>query len=183
MQALDLLLNRRSQPRLVLPAPAGEALENILQAGFTVPDHHCLSPWRFIVCTEDGLSKLGKVFEKAAINNNNGPDSVARAPQLPLRAPMVIVAICDYKKHEKVPKIEQVASTACAVHTMQMAAIAQGYQGIWRTGWYAEDDLVKKELGCAEDDEILGFLYLGSTPLKPQKRKPRVISNYVEMWD
>jgi nitroreductase len=182
MLALDLLLNRRSQPRLVSPAPAGDALDNILQAGFTVPDHHCLSPWRFIVCTGDGLHKLGKVFENAAINNKKGPESVARAPQLPLRAPMVIVAICDYKEHEKVPRVEQIASTACAVQNMQMAAIAQGYQGIWRTGWYAQDDFVKKQLDCSKDDEILGFLYLGSTPLKAQKRTPRVIDNYVQMW-
>jgi len=182
MLALDLLLNRRSQPRLVAPAPAGDELDNILQAGFAVPDHHCLSPWRFIVCTNQGLKKLGDVFEQAAIENQKGPESVARAPQLPLRAPMVIVAMCDYKEHEKVPRVEQIASTACAVQSMQMAAVAQGFQGIWRTGWYAQDDHVKTALGCSEDDEILGFLYLGSTPLKAQKRSPRAIDNYVEMW-
>ena len=182
MQALDLLLNRRSQPRLIKPAPAGEALENILQAGFAAPDHHCLSPWRFIVCTDKGLSKLGGIFEDAAIVNDKGAESIARAPQLPLRAPMVIVAICHYKAHEKVPKIEQIASTACAVQSMQMAAVAQGFQGIWRTGWYAQDEQVKASLNCTEDDEILGFLYLGSTSLKPLKRKPKVVDNFVEMW-
>lgn len=34
MDALELLLNRRSQPRLTAPAPAGEALENIKQARY-----------------------------------------------------------------------------------------------------------------------------------------------------
>ena len=33
MDALDLLLNRRSASRLAEPAPAGEQLENILRAG------------------------------------------------------------------------------------------------------------------------------------------------------
>ncbi len=33
MDALDLLLKRRSVPRLAAPAPSGEALENIIQAG------------------------------------------------------------------------------------------------------------------------------------------------------
>ncbi len=39
MDALDLLLNRRSASRLAEPAPAGEQLENILRAGLRAPDH------------------------------------------------------------------------------------------------------------------------------------------------
>ncbi|NVP02405.1 nitroreductase, partial [Photobacterium damselae subsp. damselae] len=37
MDALTLLLNRRSLPRLAEPAPSGEALENILRAGLRAP--------------------------------------------------------------------------------------------------------------------------------------------------
>lgn len=183
MLALDLLLNRTSQPRLQAPAPQDEALHNILQAGLCAPDHKCLSPWRFIVCTNAGLGKLGSIFEQAATIRNASPESIERAPQLPLRAPMVIVAICDYTEDEKVPRVEQVASTACAVNAMQMAAVAQGYQGIWRTGWYAQNADVKKALNCKEEDEILGFLYLGSTPLKAMGRKSRDLDNYVEVWN
>lgn len=182
MQALELLLNRRSQPRLTAPAPNGEVLENILQAALRAPDHKCLAPWRFIVCTDKGLHKLGDIFERATIAIGKGPESIERAPQLPLRAPMVVVAICNYKEDEKVPRVEQIASTACAVQSMQMAAIAQGYQGIWRTGWYAQDDFVKSELECKEDDEILGFLYLGSTPLKLMPRQNRDATEFVEYW-
>lgn len=182
MEALDLLLNRRSQPRLAAPAPSDETLENIIQAGFCAPDHHCLSPWRFIICTEQGLQKLGSIFEAAARAKNAPLASVERAPLLPLRAPMVIVAICDYKEHEKVPRVEQLASTACTVQAMQMAALAQGFQGIWRTGWYATDEHVKQALGCKREDEILGFLYLGTTPLKATKRQPREADSFVQYW-
>ena len=58
MDALTLLLNRSSQPRLEAPAPSGDALENIMQAALRAPDHACLTPWRFIVCTGKGLDKL-----------------------------------------------------------------------------------------------------------------------------
>ena len=64
MDALSLLLNRSSQPRLSAPAPSGEALENIMQAALRAPDHACLTPWRFIVCEGKGLDKLGQLFEK-----------------------------------------------------------------------------------------------------------------------
>ena len=53
MDALSLLLNRSSQPRLGSPAPSGAALENIMQAALRAPDHACLTPWRFIVCQKE----------------------------------------------------------------------------------------------------------------------------------
>lgn len=37
MDALELLVNRRSASRLAEPAPVGEQLENILRAGMRAP--------------------------------------------------------------------------------------------------------------------------------------------------
>ena len=107
MQALDLLLNRCSQPRLQAPAPQGQALENIKQAALRAPDHACLSPWKFIVCQKQGLKRLGDVFEQAAISADKSEKEIERAPHLPLRAPMVMVAIAKFIEHEKVPWVEQ----------------------------------------------------------------------------
>ncbi|MBT1449377.1 NAD(P)H nitroreductase [Glaciecola sp. XM2] len=182
MQALDLLLTRSSQPRLQAPAPEGEALQNILKSAMRAPDHRSLSPWRFIVCTGDGLQKLGAIFEEAAICNGADASVVDRASQLPLRAPMVIVAICNHIEHDGVPWVEQVASSACAVQAMQMAAVAQGFQGIWRTGTYARDESVKKAFNCKSEDEILGFLYLGTSPLKAMAKPAKSLDDYFEHW-
>ncbi len=182
MDALELLLNRRSQPRLKAPAPQGDALENIMKAAMRAPDHAALTPWRFIVCEEQGLSKLGSIFEQSAIEKDKSEKEIERAPQLPLRAPMVIVAITQYKEHEKVPRVEQIASASCAVMAMQMAALAQGFNGIWRTGAYAHCDLVKQALDVAADDEIVGFLYLGTPAFDiPYKPAPDS-SQYFSFW-
>lgn len=183
MQALDLLLNRSSQPRLTEPAPDGVVLENIMQAALRAPDHRCLTPWRFVICRGKGLNKLGEVFEEAAINAGAEQSVVERASQLPSRAPMVIVAICSYKEDVKVPWVEQVASTACAVHSMQMAALAQGFQGVWRTGSYAQDSVVKKAFNCKEHDEILGFLYVGSSKLTTMPKPSRDSAQYFSVWE
>lgn len=183
MDALELLLNRSSQPRLEAPAPSGEALENILHAAARAPDHRALSPWEFVVCQGKGLVKLGDLFEQAAIDMGMEEKAIERAPQLPLRAPMIIVAICRYEEHESVPWVEQIASTACAMHSMQMAAVAQGFQGVWRTGSYAQSEYVKKAFNCEDDDEILGFLYLGSSKLKTMPKPKKNLSGFVQYWD
>lgn len=183
MRALKLLLNRASQPRLHAPAPQGDELENILQAGLRAPDHGGLTPWQFVICQEGGLRKLGDIFEQAAIANDMSEKDIERAPDLPLRAPMVIIAIAKYVDHPKVPWVEQVASAACAVQAMQMAAVAQGFGGIWRTGHYARFDEVKAALSLAEEDEIVGFLYLGTSDQELPKRPARDSSKFCQFWD
>lgn len=182
MDALDLLLNRSSQPRLQAPAPQGAELENIMQAALRAPDHRCLTPWRFIVCTDKGLDRLGGIFQQAAIKSGAEQTAIERAAQLPLRAPMVIIAIADYKADDKVPRVEQIASTACSVHAMQMAAVAQGFQGVWRTGSFAFDEHVKQALDCKQDDEILGFLYIGTSSLTPMPKPTRESQKYFSHW-
>lgn len=54
MDALDLLLNRRSIAKLSGPAPEGHVLENIIRAGLRAPDHAGLTPWRFVISQEKG---------------------------------------------------------------------------------------------------------------------------------
>ena len=182
MDALTLLLNRTSQPRLVAPAPEGEALEHIKAAALRVPDHASLKPWRFIVCEGKGLNKLGSILEQSAIDNDKSAKEVERAVQLPLRAPMVIIAIAKVQAHDKVPKVEQVASASCAVMAMQQAAVAQGFQGIWRTGSYAYCDSVRNALALTELDEIVGFLYLG-TPVGEALARPTTnTADFFEHW-
>ncbi len=43
-----------------------------------------------------------------------------------------------------------------------LAAPALGYGAMWKTGAPAYDPTVKTALGLAEDDEIIGFLYIGT---------------------
>ncbi|WP_100657081.1 NAD(P)H nitroreductase [Alteromonas flava] len=182
MNAIKLLTQRQSLPRLQAPAPAGEALEIIKKAALRAPDHGCLTPWQFIIFTGEGLKQLGEIFEASAIHRGEDSKAIERAPQLPVRAPMVIVAATRYTEHPKVPFIEQVQSAGCAVHAMQMAAVAQGYAGIWRTGSYAQCSYVKEALSISNDDEIVGFLYLGTPACEPKGPPSRDANNYFTEW-
>ncbi|MDR0218597.1 MAG: NAD(P)H nitroreductase [Enterobacteriaceae bacterium] len=166
MNALELLLNRRSVSRLTTPAPEGDILQCILAAGMRAPDHGALRPWHFIVMQEEGINKFSQLLEKAAIDGAMGEDVAEKAKSAPYRAPMIITVIAKVVEHTKVPAWEQVVSAGCVVHAMQMAAVAQGFGGIWRTGSWTEDPTVKAGLGCGENDRIVGFLYLGTPELK-----------------
>ena len=64
------------------------------------------------------------------------------------------------------PRWDHIASASCAVMAMQMAAVAEGYNGIWRSGPWTDDEQVRQAFGCREQDAIVGFLYLGTPQLK-----------------
>ena len=166
MDALDLLLNRRSASRLAAPAPAGDALQNIINAGMRAPDHGALQPWRFVIAENDGLTRFSEVLRAAAIKDGADEKAIEKATQAPLRAPQIITVIAACKESPKVPQWEQLLSAGCAVHAMQMAALAQGFNGIWRTGAWTDHPDVRKAFRCGENDKIVGFLYLGTPQLK-----------------
>ena len=148
MDALELLINRRSASRLAEPAPTGEQLQNILRAGMRAPDHKSMQPWHFFVIEGEGRERFSAVLEQGAIAAGSDDKAIDKARNAPFRAPLIIM------------------SAGCAVMAMQMAAVAQGFGGIWRSGALTESPVVREAFGCREQDKIVGFLYLGTPQLK-----------------
>ncbi|MCA2015476.1 NAD(P)H nitroreductase [Vibrio tritonius] len=180
MDALELLLNRRSMAKLEGPAPEGKALENIIRAGLRAPDHGNLTPWRFVIAQGSGLQKLSAILVKAAEMDKSDEAVITKVKNAPFRAPMVITVIAKVTPHVKVPAIEQHLSAGCAVQAMQMAAVAQGFQGIWRSGNWMFHPEVRAAFGVEGEDEIVGFLYLG-TPMGSAMPVPtRSLGDFVE---
>lgn len=180
MDALDLLLHRRSMARLQAPAPSGVVLENILRAGLRASDHGGLTPWRFVVAEDDGLDRLSAIFTQAEERSHGEQAAVDKAKNAPFRAPMVITVIARVTAHKKVPVLEQLLSAGCAVQLMQMAAVAQGFQGIWRSGHWMAHPSVRSAFGVEGDDEIVGFLYLGTPSANPVKVPARQLDQFVD---
>ncbi len=180
MDALTLLLNRRSASRLTTPAPNNQQLEAILQAGMRAPDHGALKPWHFVVMKEDGIERFSQLLHKAAVVSQLGAEVEEKAKNAPFRAPLIITVIAKVKAHPKVPEWEQIVAAGCCVQAMQMAAVAQGYSGIWRSGSWTHDPVVRAGLGCGEHDHIVGFLYLGTPVLKaPTTVSPADLTDFV----
>lgn len=171
--SIEILLTRQSNPFLSKPAPSEEQLSQILQAGMRVPDHANLSPWHFTIIKDDGLLKLGKIYMEAAQQDNASQAKIDKAAKMPFRAPLIIMITTKYQTHEKVPHQEQLVSAGCSAHAMQMAAYGLNFGGMWRTGEYSYHPYVKEALGVDAENDIVGFLYIGTKikelPAKPSK--------------
>ncbi|MGL4615784.1 MAG: NAD(P)H nitroreductase [Shewanella sp.] len=173
MDAIELLLTRQSTPRLTAPAPSAEQLTLILDAAIRVPDHGALTPWEFIIATGEGLATLGDIFMAAAKASGADADAIDKAKGMVARAPMVITVVAKTQSHPKVPVLEQHIAAGCATMAMQQAAFALGLGAIWRTGEFAFDANVAKGLGLAPQDQIVGFLYLGTPAVAAPKKPPK----------
>ena len=173
MQAIELLHNRVSSAQLTAPGPSAEQVQVMFQAAARAPDHACLRPWRLIVLEGEQLRKLCEGFVAANIANYPELTEVQQQKILlkPLRAPMVITVVASITEHPKVPEIEQIISAGCAAHALELAAFAQGLGAMWRSGGMMFDQSVKASLGLDHNEQIVGFLYLGTAkkvrPVQP----------------
>ncbi|MBC3414208.1 nitroreductase family protein [Pseudomonas sp. SWRI107] len=183
MEALDALLNRVSVPRLTEPAPNAAQREGLFQAALRAPDHGQLRPWRFLTIEGQGRERLGELFAQALqAKGDASPAALDKARAMPLRAPLLIVVVATLQDHFKVPKSEQRLAAGCAAHGILIAAHAQGIGAVWRTGDMAFDAHVHQGLGLADNEELIGYLYVG-TPLA-EPRTPPVLKteDFVAPW-
>ena len=95
MDALELLLTRRSVRAIDMqaPAPTGDARAKIYQAATRVPDHGKLAPWRFIEIEGEARRDFGRELAEVARQNHPEMDEEAANAQaaLPLRAPAALL--------------------------------------------------------------------------------------------
>ena len=161
---LQFLQNRNSAPRLCEPAPSSEELREIIRAAVRAPDHAWLRPWRFLAIGSTRRDALGTVLDNALVQRNPLADDSARnkARCAPLRAPLIVAVIARLSEHPKVPVAEQRLSAGCTAYAILLAAEALGYAGVWRTGDAAFDSTVMADLGLIKNEEIVGFIYLGT---------------------
>ncbi len=167
MDALTLLLERQSCHALMGPGPDDAALDLILRAALRAPDFQRLRPYEFLVAQGEGLDRLGALMEAAAIASGRPPADVERAPRMPKRAPLVIVVVAKARESEVVSYFEQQLTAGCAAMAMQLAAVAQGFSGVWRSGWPMFDTNLAQALDLSEHDRIIGFLYIGTAARAP----------------
>lgn len=181
MDALTALLTRQSVSQLGEPAPSPAQREAILKAGLRANDHGRLRPWRFLLIEGAARQRLGALFVE--VKRQEQPDfpreEQEKLAAKALRAPLIITVIARPQPHDKVPEIEQLLSAGAAAQLMMVAAHAQGIGAVWRTGGMAYDKRVHAGLGLADNERIIGFLYMGT----PKASKPSAEQDLADFVD
>lgn len=163
---LDHLLTRRSALTAFLeaPAPSEEQVHQMLTAAARVPDHKKLVPWRFIRFDRAACETLGLFLAERwqEIEPEADADRLALEQDRFLRAPMVIGVVSSARADAPVPHIEQVLSAGAVCMNLVHAAYAYGFHAQWLTEWYAFDEKMREKLGLSDEEQIAGFIHIGS---------------------
>lgn len=176
--ALDLLRTRRSVPpaALVAPGPDPAEIETLLTIAARVPDHGKLQPWRFILFAGEARERASGIVEEVFRARHPDADPQARrkeATRFSL-APLVVGVVSTAREHQKIPLWEQRLSAAAVCQNLLVAAAALGFGASWLTGWFAYDREVLGRLGVAPDEEVAGFVHIG-TPRDTVPDRPRPV--------
>ena len=174
MDALNNILNRVSARELAEPHPTESEMEKVYKAALRAPDHAWLRPSSFIEVKGDGLNRLSNIFLEYAKNQTDITDQIIQKyKNAPFRAPMIIILVNTFKEHPKVPSIEQKLSTATAAQNIMLALNTMNYSSIWRTGKLAFNKEIQTKLNLSDNQEILGYLYIG-TSIGENKKIPNL---------
>ena len=187
METMKTLLSRRSISKLKEPHPSKDEMKDVYQAALRAPDHSWLRPWKFIEVTGESRNKLGKAFINATRKIEElDEERESKIASLPLRSPMVIVVVAKIN-HDKpnVPRLEQIQSTAAAAQNILLALHDKGYGAYWRTGKYSTErnEFISRELSLDNDDEVLGYLYVGTPEVDAPKIPELENSDFVTYWN
>jgi nitroreductase len=187
MQALDLLLTRRSVKPAMLgePGPTPGDPTTILTAAARVPDHKKLEPWRFIVFEDEARERFGRVLGEACRAEEKEPPSESRLEferARLLRAPTVVAVISRVNPQAPAPEWEQVLSCGAACQNLCLAANAMGFATCWITEWYSYSGAVREALQLGPTEKVAGFVYIGTAKERQADRERPNLGTIISRW-
>lgn len=182
MQTLTAIETRSSAKKFSDGSVSVATVEGLLRCAARAPDHGLLAPWRFVVLLDEGRKVFADALESALRRRDPAidPQAIERERSKAFRSPVLIAVAAVTSPHPKVPAVEQWLAVGAAVENLILAAHAQGLGTMWKTGSSAYDPDVKRALGFAENDQIVGFIHVG-VPLEMKPVRPVDIAQ-VTRW-
>ena len=167
------LASRRSAPAqaLTAPGPSPAEVERILALGARTPDHGKLFPWRFMVMGPARRAALAEALKPLAARQSDAGKAAKVLSKLTAPPVSILVVSTPITDH-KVPVWEQQLSAGAVCMNLEHAANALGYAASWITDWYSYDPDALALLGVAPDEQVAGFIHLG-TLAEPPLERPR----------
>ena len=182
LPTLDFLARRRSASAMALraPGPGEDELRRLLTLAARVPDHGKLAPWRFVILRGAAKDRFVAGLEAIARDRQDAAKAVAKLGKI--RTPPLTVAVISRLAPGEIPEWEQRLSAGAVCAMLIIAAQAMGYGANWITDWYAYDPGARRLLGLDEDEQVAGFVQLGTAAEAPLERVRPDVASLTSEW-
>lgn len=141
-------------------------IEQMLENANWAPTHAKTEPWRFVVFSGEGIKRFADLQAEvykvhAQAKDNFEEKKYVKLKNKPLLASHIIAIIMKRTEGTKIPAVEEIEATACAVQNMYLTATAYGVGSYWSSGGMTYLEEAKSHFSLEEEDHILGFMYVG----------------------
>lgn len=163
----DLIRNRRSVYPVQFSGETihDEVIDHILENANWAPTHKYTEPWRFKVFTGEGLknlvAKMEEIYRQITPAEKFKEEKITKIRNLASQCSHVLAVIMHRDEKERIPEMEEIAATACAVQNIYLSVYAYGLAGYWSTGNGTYTQEMKNYLALEEKDRCMGFFYMG----------------------
>lgn len=146
-----------------------EQIKQLLELADWAPTHANTEPWYFIVYAEPKIfcSEHAELYKDSTITDDFMQFNYEKLLHMGDKASHVIVAVMKRGRLPKIPALEEIAATACAIQNILLGATAAGIASYWGTGGMTLKPEMKTYLSLAKDDVVMGVLYLGYSDSMP----------------
>ncbi|WP_255481245.1 nitroreductase [Pontibacter sp. Tf4] len=142
-----------------------EQIHQLLELADWAPTHGHTEPWRFIVYAGDKVAQFcqqhAELYKQQAPEDKYQPEKYEKLLHMGDKSSHIIVAYMRRGDLPKIPVLEEIAATSCAIQNLLLGATALGIASYWGSGGMAYHPAMKEVLGLREEDVVLGILYLG----------------------
>lgn len=183
---LSLLQQRHSVPSRQLgePGPDEATLTALLEAAIRVPDHGKLEPFRLILLYGQAKLDFGQRLAELSLRVNPHMADAKREKDRTRYdyAPLVVAVIARIDASSSVPVIEQQLSAGSVAYNLLLGAGALGFGAQWLTGWAAYNREAAAILGLADNEQVIGFVHIGTPQIDVPDRERPVLADLVSTW-
>lgn len=139
-------------------------IEELLQLADWAPTHTFSEPWRFVVYANESVNEFSKQHADL-YQQNTSEEKFMRSKydgiiNNGLKASHIIACIMK-RSNTKIPSLEETAAASCAIQNILLGATALNIATLWSTGGMVLQPAMKTFFNLAEEDEIMGLLFLG----------------------
>ena len=142
-----------------------EQVNQLLELADWAPTHGHTEPWRFKVYAGDKIKDFclahAELYQKHSDPEKFLQEKYEKLLHMGDKASHVIIAYMQRGNLPKIPVLEEIAATSCAIQNLLLGATALGIASYWGSGGMAYHPPMKQMLQLRDEDMVLGILYLG----------------------
>lgn len=159
-----------------------EQINQLLELADWAPTHANTEPWKFIVYT-DGKEfgrQHAELYRANTTSDNYMQMTYEKLLHMGDKASHVIVSMMQRKATTRIPVLEEIAATACAMQNILLGATAQGIASYWGSGGMVHSQAMKEFLDLGDADLVMGVLYLGYSDHQPTGKRNIPLSEKIK---